>query len=77
MVRVQGRGAQAGLVLTDTVTDPLPVPLVGVTVTQLPQGLLTLQLQSLLLAVTFTIVLPPPAGGLQLDGAIAKLHPPA
>jgi len=77
MVTVHGRGLHVWLALTDTVTDPLPVPLIGVTVTQLLHGLVTVQVQSLLLAVRFTIVLPPSAGGLQFGGLIVNELEPA
>ncbi len=66
-----------GLAVTETVTGPLPVPPIGVTITQLLHGLLTVQEQSPLLAVTFTVVLPTPGGALQLAGLIVNVLEPA
>jgi len=58
------------------VTEPLPVPPVGVTVSQLLHGLPTVQEQSLLLAVILTVVLPPSGGALQLVGLIMNVPEP-
>src|SRR5881397_3171116 len=71
---VQLRALHVGLAATETVTEPLPVPFVGVTVTQPLHGLVTVQGQPLLLADTITVTLPAPAEGLQLGQLFVKLH---
>jgi len=76
MVTLQSRELVLEFAVTDTVTEPLPLPLVGETVTQLLQGLLTLQPQPEPV-VMFTEVLDAPAPGDQLVGEIEKLPEPA
>ena len=55
------------LVVVEMVTEPLQVPLVGVTVSQL-QTPVTVQVQVPGVAVTLTLVLPPLVGAFQLLG---------
>jgi len=73
MDTLQERGLHERFTLADTVIDPLPVPLIGVTVTQLLHGLVTVQLQSPLLAVMVTVVVPPPASVLQFVALIVNV----
>lgn len=69
IVSVQLRVVQSGFALTLTVTERLPLPLAGDTVTQLVHGLLTVH-EHPLAVETLTLVLPPPAGADQLVGEI-------
>ncbi len=71
---VQLRALHVELAPTDTVTEPLPAPFVGVTVTQLLHGFVVVQGQPLLLADTATVKIPAPDEGLQLGGLLVKLH---
>ena len=70
------RVLQLALAWTVTVTEPLPVPLAGDTVSHEVHGLLTLQLQPAA-AVTVTTWLPLLADGLQLVGLIVNVPLPA
>ena len=63
--------AQAGLAVAVTVTELLPVPLVGVTESQMSFAV-ALQAQPAVV-VTVTAWLPPAAAGLQLVGLSVKV----
>jgi len=76
IVSVQLRGLQLGLGLAQRVSDRLPVPPLGDTVSQL-HAMLIVQLQSLLLAVRVTFVHPPSGDGLQFVGLMANVPGPA
>ena len=69
IVTVQVRVPPVLLADAVTVTEPLPVPVLGETVSHELHGLLTLQAHPLP-AVTLTVVLPPAAGALQLASEI-------
>jgi hypothetical protein len=76
IVTVHDRVLQAVLAWAVTVAEPLPVPLMGDTVSHEVHGLLTLQLQPAP-PVTVTTWLPPLAEGLQLVGLIVNVPLPA
>jgi hypothetical protein len=65
MVRIPLRELVLGLAVTDQVTEPLPVALVGVAVSQLGALLEAVQVQPAP-AVTVTVPLPAPEEGLAL-----------
>ena len=76
MVKMQFRGLQPGLAVAFTLTEPLPVPEVGNTLTHPQELLSTVQLHPLP-AFTTTGVPPPAPGADQLIGLIEKLPGPA
>ncbi|MEI6393043.1 MAG: hypothetical protein WCT12_18305 [Verrucomicrobiota bacterium] len=76
MVTVQERVLAVLFAAAVTVTEPLPVPLPGDTVSHEVHGLLTLQLQPAA-AVTVTTWLPPPPGAFQPVGLIVNVPLPA
>jgi len=70
MVSVPERGLELVLAVTDQVTEPLPLPLVGVQVSQLVALLDAVHVQPLP-AVTATAPLPVPEPGLAPDAESA------
>ena len=72
MLSVALRAAPA-LAATVTVTTPDPIPLDGLTVTQLA-SLDALQAQEVLLAVSVAVAVIPPTGAANDEGANVKPH---
>jgi len=70
IVRVPLRGLVLGLAAADHATDPLPLPLAGVQVSQPVASLEGVQLQ-LAPAVTVSVPLPPAAATVALAGDTA------